>query len=56
MSENIVIPFFEDDDDNLEDENCLDYCTTCGCSLDDHPINCPDNYSPYAEFIRNGYG
>lgn len=57
MSENIEIPFFDDEDEDFNQDASIDYCRTCGCELgDNHPINCPDNDSPYAEFMRNGYG
>jgi hypothetical protein len=57
MSDNIEIPFFDDEDEEFNQDASIDYCRTCGCELGDtHPINCPDNDSPFAEFMRNGYG
>lgn len=41
---------FEPDEDYEEESQC----NVCGLT-DDHSIECPNNNSPFAELIRNGY-
>lgn len=41
--------------EEMEDDDQYRHCLFCSMPLNNHLINCPDNPSPFAQLIQNGY-
>lgn len=49
FNKGIMVELLEEEDHEQDHE-----CSICG-KINDHELSCPDNHSPFANLIRDGY-
>lgn len=50
-----VCPFCDGDGCDECNDYVFDYCTTCGGENGEHEPGCPEDNSPYALLVNEGY-